>query len=346
MADDQDNPQAIGIEYDSSEGINEPACQQMGGTVTLDGVRSKATMNLTEGSSVQVKAEGTIGFPPTADAWQDWDSGGISLTSVTDVGNCMHKYDDDFVLPWSYNCPEGSGNWIGCGTTTHTVYVVRSEPVRGMAVPWQKVLDYSCVWAEGQATEPATFGAIWDKIKTRNATGMKYWGTAPPEGEGGVTTQELLQHRDGRCGAWASFFDDLCASQGITAAKRDVEPYPGGLWPPHKYYILIVRNIQFGDVHFNDDWPFVFRLSEIDLSPAGIPGQGMATPASKLFLNHSVNTYGGKIHDPSYGTGPYDHLRDWDHAAIEAYGSTVTADGVDNKVAPNFAYIMEVQWAE
>jgi hypothetical protein len=317
MADDQDNPQPIGIEYDSSEQINEPACQQMGGTVTLAGVKFVATMNLSEGSSVEVKADGTIGFPPTADAWQEWDSGGISLTSVNEVANCVRKYDNNFVLPWSYRCPEGSGNWIGCGETTHTVYVVRSEPIRNMVVPWQKILDYSCVWAEGQVGAQEAFAAIWDKIDDLNATDMKYWGAAPPAG--GATTKGLLKHKDGKCGAWGEFFDHLCACQGITAEKKGIVLKNESPYPPHVYSMMIVYDIDFGPMRF--DPPFRYRFTEIDFTPAGIPGQGMPTPSAKHFSNHAVNVYGGKIYDPSYGKGPYDDLHAWEEDAIEAYGS-------------------------
>jgi len=237
--------------------------------------------------------------------------------------------------------------WVYMGSTSHTVYVVRAQPFRDMALPWQKVLDYSCVWAEGQTTAAGTFDAIWDKIDDLNATDMKYWGATPLPPEAG-TTKWLLKNKDGSCGAWARFFDDLCACQRITAAWKIIDPKPTSPYPGHAYLGFIVCEINFGPMRFNDDPPFRYRLSEIDVSPEGILGQGRETPSVKCFDDHVVNVYDGKIYDPSYGTGPYDDLHAWEEEAIEAYISTVTCapPANDYKVKVNGTQETEVKWKD
>jgi hypothetical protein len=56
------------------------------------------------------------------------------------------------------------------------------------------------------------------------------------------------------------------------------------------------------------------------VSQVGIPGQNMATPSTKHFADHALVEFGGDLYDPSYGSGPYNNLLDWQRAALAAFG--------------------------
>jgi len=56
------------------------------------------------------------------------------------------------------------------------------------------------------------------------------------------------------------------------------------------------------------------------------------------FTDHAVNSYGGVLYDPSYGT-KYTSNLSWEDASIESFGIPVTADekGVlQTAFAPDF----------
>jgi hypothetical protein len=46
------------------------------------------------------------------------------------------------------------------------------------------------------------------------------------------------------------------------------------------------------------------------------------TPISPLgaFGDHALVRYDGKYYDPSYGTGPFDSLVEWEDASIDGFG--------------------------
>jgi hypothetical protein len=59
-------------------------------------------------------------------------------------------------------------------------------------------------------------------------------------------------------------------------------------------------------------------------TPTGISGQGMQTPAIKLFNGHAVVLHGGKLYDPSYGSevispGAKSVLQTWEDNSVEYY---------------------------
>ena len=86
---------------------------------------------------------------------------------------------------------------------------------------------------------------------------------------------------------------------------------------------------------FNDFVGKAFKAQGISSSPLGIvpkpagghpiahiavkpnPAQGNPAPA-RLFLDHALVKYNGKIYDPSYGTGPFNSLKDWENASLES----------------------------
>ena len=72
----------------------------------------------------------------------------------------------------------------------------------------------------------------------------------------------------------------------------------------------------------------VFYVKNWDLSSANkwaaidqndVAAQNNANPLA-VFNDHAVVLYNGKIYDPSYGTGPFNTLVDWEDASVDGYG--------------------------
>jgi hypothetical protein len=50
-----------------------------------------------------------------------------------------------------------------------------------------------------------------------------------------------------------------------------------------------------------------------------VAGQGNADPIG-IFGDHALIEYDGEIYDPSYGTGPFAGILEWEDASIEGFG--------------------------
>lgn len=92
------------------------------------------------------------------------------------------------------------------------------------------------------------------------------------------------------------FFSDLLGVQGITINRGAVGPYS-----PRTGLRVYASN----------------------------KGQGNVTPVANQFGDHAINQYGNKFYDPSYGTGSYDTLWEWEEDdCIQSY--FVTPNWQDN----------------
>jgi hypothetical protein len=57
----------------------------------------------------------------------------------------------------------------------------------------------------------------------------------------------------------------------------------------------------------------------LPVDESGVKGQGNPDPLA-VFGDHALVDIGGKIYDPSYGTGPFDSLVKWEDASVDGYG--------------------------
>ena len=70
--------------------------------------------------------------------------------------------------------------------------------------------------------------------------------------------------------------------------------------------------------HATNGWEYYWGATEEVKDKPGIPGQNNANPKS-TFANHIVVEIGGKIYDPSYGTGPFNNLLAWEDASVAGF---------------------------
>lgn len=261
--------------------------------------------------------------------------------------------DDPLVIEWKVR--EAGGTWFAAGNTKHTVYVTWDKP--STALVQETLYNVACRNANnvilannGKNVVDAIWGDFTDHsvIRMLDEKSMKYWG---PNGQGNVTTSKLLLHGDGQCGAWGDVFKDVHLVHKITVAKKGIVPDPAA-----GVIGFQVKNIQFGPVRVNNppaNHQFCkYYRSEINMAPAGLPGQGMPTPGRKGFLDHCVNMFDGILYDPSYGKkyGGPNPLKNWEEASLGSFTCNVqvthptTGQFITNLAEPNDPFIQQVKW--
>lgn len=215
-------------------------------------------------------------------------------------------------------------------------------------------------------------GAIKDRLLNTTTgaitegTQLKYW--TPWTFTGDInntyscpaifTTEEILKFGVGRCGGWAPFLVDAFAIHGIVSVSKGVFALPGFPTGPAGSQLMLIKGWSFVGAGTSGDpnFPYetegtsnlsivggvetgsgaVFTTKEFD-DQAGAPGQGNANPPGYFAVgDHAVTVYGGKIYDPSYGTGPFPDIQTWAAASLDGYAKVsafVSPDPSDSSKA-------------
>ncbi|MEI7774740.1 MAG: hypothetical protein WCK17_08175, partial [Verrucomicrobiota bacterium] len=143
----------------------------------------------------------------------------------------FHNANDssNFEIDWEIN--KDSAGWYTAGTTSHTVYVTRANPVDAAeSSKWPETLfDVGCRNADGKTSSDDALDAIWSLFSGRNVSrvdattrkadrddpdGMVFWktGVSYP-----LQDTEFLSKGYGICGNWAAFFQSVLGAQGISS---------------------------------------------------------------------------------------------------------------------------------
>jgi hypothetical protein len=237
----------------------------------------------------------------------------------------FHDARDNTAFQLDWHVKVGTSNWAKIGSTKHTVYLTLAAPITTAAGLMRETLfNIGCRTAKGINDEAQAVDVIYGEFKNRaiykvkpssgelSTTKMTYWGD-PSLNPAGTTT--LLNTNDGTCEAWSCLFIDVLRTQGIANVSQVV------ITPPDKtrdemknqhqtdfpnlpepligtvtagIAVKVCSKVPNGR---SDGW---FTPST---TPNGLPGQGgMPSPSRKLFTNHAVVIYSGKLYDPSYGS--------------------------------------------
>ena len=197
------------------------------------------------------------------------------------------------------------------GRSENLAYVTLERPLTKEL--FHTVVRVGCESAKGKTNALDIFDMIWLKFQTRNIVRADT-PEAPPMGyyrdESGnieiFTVEDLLKNNDGRCGAWSNLLRVCLREQGIIDG-RCVE-----------LKIKAPANIKSGMCIKNQDTSR--GCSAVPIPLFGIAGQGTENPKEKNFQNHSIFFIDEKIYDPSYGTGPFSDIKEWQRTSLSAVG--------------------------
>lgn len=158
----------------------------------------------------------------------------------------------------------------------------------------------------------------------------------------------MIANANGQCGSWANLFRMILLVHGVQGSEhvfllpKESTPrgciFENGQWGPRPGIQgfpsgalgFIVKSYQFGNpgsgcvdypYRFNDPCQAFTQWPEVDVvDAAGVVGQDSPNPAS-WFENHQIVRVLDKLYDPSYGTGPYQSVAQYESAAIQGlYG--------------------------
>ena len=246
--------------------------------------------------------------------------------------------------------PSGHPLYVVYDTPTATVYLslvdLTTRAANGRGTEGSVV---SGIWRDfkGRAIHPRSLDPATGAV-TVNAGVLQYWtpwtllddyialGGALVCGPN-AGTAGILRTSVGRCGSWAQLFADTLGLHGIHAADHGVDDYAGFPKGPAGSEMMLIKSWTFGRAGGAGAFPYRTEivipavgawaygaLREVDDAP-GVPGQGSAVvpnpPGWFSVGDHAVDTYNGKIYDPSYGTGPFNTIRAWAKASLAGYAT-------------------------
>lgn len=262
-------------------------------------------------------------------------------------------------LRWTKDGREAA---TGVEGSQHTIYRVMAAPAT--PILYEALLSIGCGaatgWTEGD-TEQDLVDAIWGEFADRDVRrtdGLRlgYWMThtcASPSPEN-FTAAKLIESTNGRCGAWADLLIKTLAAQGVGSVRirvepklsvlgsdcRAVPPIPGQGPLPSLY--LLVHHYTFGASALSgcpnfprrfdhpcvagtqNAWPAV---DASEANGAAAQGQNNTNPWS-IFNDHALVKHGTEYYDPSYGTGPWDSILEFEQNSIDGYAGFATEQAV------------------
>jgi Ca2+-binding RTX toxin-like protein len=301
--------------------------------------------------------------PTTASKTGSMEGNGSILLSATITSSSALpaevKYKELLAVNWEVKAGDDAA-WRSAGASRNQAYLTYAMPTIGPV--YHTVIHIGSTKADGAAGRDATVAGAWNGFskddKPANTTRvdgapLRYWNTFLPNCQ---STAQLLAYQDGRCGAWARFFYDVLAVQGIRRDLIDIiavtpdkaalaalgigtatgsnaidgflvkswSPKPGV--PAGGPFLLVARwsAAQGGWTIFADDfrsYQFYDPLTTLT-DDNGIAGQNRPDPAS-LFPNHGIVAYTQEnravaYYDPSYGLIRADEMA-FDNNAIFGY---------------------------
>lgn len=307
---DQDADDPLEYEYNYNVAFTRNTKPKIGAYLKMQGLPYglKAKMRL--------KGSGGIDAPDTEVENSSWGLYIEPQQSTTNFANTVKFYDKSdpnkaFSLDWEISLNDGQ-NWLKAATTKHGVCLTLKDPLTSTSLRQESLAVIGCRNADGQSSDQQTVDKIFDDFtdlsvaKVGSNTAMIYWGTWAKSEEAKTETPScfdaagLLQHGDGRCGAWAELLNNLIMFQGITGSQEQT------ITTKSTYPVLI------GSGFLVKNWA-IWQNPIQDLY--GVAGQGNENPQA-AFDNHAVVTFSSKIYDPSYGK-IFASLMDWEDASLD-----------------------------
>lgn len=281
---------------------------------------------------IQATGPGGIAVPETA-ATVSGDEVTMPLTEASAaLVNTIKLYDkkDDakaFKLKWQVKI--GNSDWLDIGTTKHTVYVILSTEAPYLYL--ESLFDIACRTADGKTAPGEIVAAIWSRFSSRKITKVEdndesYLTFQTPMNSGIVTASALLSVGNGQCGAWGDLFLNALKLHGIDSQNHQILPtIPGPAFfgetseTAHNYEFKVIPGGGIATPRW--DWQQIDQFGFPTQMTGGPPWQGVDNPQSGRWEDHALVyvPVTSSWYDPSFGTGPYQNILEWEDAMVEGY---------------------------
>jgi hypothetical protein len=314
-------------------------------------------------TNLKFKAAGPDGISIPATAGTVGTDGIMVTMPVTErttsLPNTVKFYNwadsTSFTLNWSMSV-DGGTTWATINSTKHSVYVTLADPLTPSSERQLTLFDTACRQATGLSATADVVAKVYSVFTHKdsngipdvelinpatsqpNGTELTYWSTTNPAPQPECwSTAGLLSIGDGRCGAWAQFFCDALAVDGITSTVETVNPPENNPGTSPSLYAAAQTKLsaditaylpsgtyQVIPIFYVKSWN-LSTYSTAPFSPVrntGVAGQGNANPRAE-FDNHAIVEYSGSDYDPSYGSPVFSSRVNWEDASLEGYGAYV-----------------------
>lgn len=323
-------------------------------------------------NEIWAKGDGPDSFDPIV---QKLESDGVYNATPISAPFPANKVDfyEPFEIKW-YISSSPNGPWVAAGTSLNPLYITYGASPQASISTFHSVIYYGCKYAKQLTDQDQIVDNIFNgafvkpnevpTLKRKDSPtkdAMTYWAPElPPMPQLTAfeyfSTEALLKWENGRCQAWANFFYNMLAVQGIASSESlvfyknpallfndynsdllsffgsqasDVGPDPTD---PVFYSIFFVNNFDINSNTFylwdREYLPFNTPTTPITLNnhkvlryapKDGAPGQGNPNPMSS-FVNHDIVKYKWKYYDPSYGISA-NSANEWESKALSGFGS-------------------------
>jgi hypothetical protein len=284
--------------------------------------------------------------------------------------NIVQAYPQNmpFVITWkaTFN-PDDTNSWKEVGVSENPLYVLRAPKI-GDAEYYYTSVHLSCVGANGlgggvdgeKDVVDGIFSGFQDLDVRKVGIGemaMNYWGSGSSTS---TSVRDFLDLRNGLCGAWARFFQDILELQGIISNRIEIT-YKSGQIMPTQFEIPLINAVNsfFGnDLPVNSSYHspviglmlikkwaviengfYMLQENQSDLTLdnlniishadlTGISAQGtnlitnINTNPKSAFGDHIIIEYGSKYYDPSYGKS-FLSKDEWERESLDGLGAVL-----------------------
>ena len=311
------------------------------------------------------------------------------------AGVVVVQHWDDFEITWYVSDDPGAphSSWIKVATISCPLYVTHDAPILtlspGSLEPtkaFETLLYLGCKNASGASLELRIVNRMYNEFKDQDVKKvggtmpMTYWGPVGAPEPGCWETSGLLEFEDGRCGAWADFFNDMIKVQGIPGSEisevnwnyilnstdfsrftSEVVAFFGSevssfAYEPYTYAGTTGAYAQFLVKNWILSPTENFVISEFDMNfiDTIVLVNGNEIIARKdtgavlqgnpdprsEFNNHAIVKYRTDYYDPSYGTDVRISSNDWENHALDGF----SAKGRYIKVVGGLTIEYDVLW--
>ena len=149
------------------------------------------------------------------------------------------NYFENFEIEWFVSLDDDAPDedWVSAGVTTTELYVVHDIPDMIYinpggdpnldTQPFYTLIHLGCTNAQGKSNPQEIVDAIYQEFMDQDVrphsgsdVPMTYWGPNNAPEPSCFSTFGLLTYLDGRCAAWAEFFQDIIKMQGIEGSVK------------------------------------------------------------------------------------------------------------------------------
>lgn len=241
-----------------------------------------------------------------------YSSGKYTATTASEaiITNGDKVYYTNNELTWRVIPTGMQGSWVNVGDSKNDIYFTYGD----VSSAYETVLDVSCKSALGKSSLTDRFVYVWEAFRaTNNMSFTNRSGNSLYYYNDYTCTynnlSELLEHRDGTCFAWRTFFTTSLQTQEVTTGvtnKRISANYKTS-----SEFLIKTWDFSGGGSSGDADFPYLLGLTVYPASyvytaynevtyTTGTQGKNNNKPDA-FFAYHFLIQYGTNYYDPSYG---------------------------------------------